>query len=60
MFDLHVPEIPTWVEFWGLPLEYQTPAFSEEIASRLGTSIKGDWNTEMLGNIRFTKAKILC
>lgn len=56
--NLIVREAPVWVEFWGLPLEFQIPWVARKLASLVGQFLETDWTPQTPRNIRFLRAKV--
>ena len=55
---LHVNFISIWVQFHGLPLEYQFPEMAERLGQIMGVLEKVDWVDRLPRNIRFLRAKV--
>ena len=55
---LHVNFISIWVQFHGLPLEYQFPEMAERLGQIMGVLEKVDWEEHLPRNIRFLRAKV--
>ena len=55
---LHVNFISIWVQFHGLPLEYQFPEMAERLGQIMGVLEKVDWVDRLPRNIRFLQAKV--
>ena len=55
---LHLNYISIWVQFHGLPLEYQYPELAEYIRKLMGIVEQVDWEDRMPRNIRFMRVKV--
>lgn len=44
--NFRVSEIPVWVQLWGLPLEFQTPAVASALGSIMGVCLEVDWSPD--------------
>uniref|UniRef100_A0A7N2MRR8 Zinc knuckle CX2CX4HX4C domain-containing protein n=1 Tax=Quercus lobata TaxID=97700 RepID=A0A7N2MRR8_QUELO len=50
--------ISVWVQFHGLPLEYQYPELAEKMGQLMGVFERLDWEDNMPRNIRFMRAGV--
>ncbi|KAF7821111.1 Pyruvate carboxyltransferase [Senna tora] len=51
-------EISIWVHLWDIPLEYQTPAVANQIASLVGAVREVDWALTIPRNLRFMRVRV--
>lgn len=56
--DYHIAEIPVWIQLWGIPLEFQTPAVGSALGSILGVCLEVDWSLEFPRNLRFIRIHV--
>ncbi|XVF88170.1 hypothetical protein PTKIN_Ptkin19aG0028800 [Pterospermum kingtungense] len=50
--------IPVWVQFWGLPLEYQSLALVLNIGQMIGEVLQIDWDVRLQRNNRVMRARV--
>lgn len=55
---LEVNFISVWVQFHGLPLEYQYPKLAERMGKQMGIFERLDWEDNMSRNIHFMRARV--
>lgn len=55
---LHLNYVSIWVQFHGLPLEYQYLEMAERMGRMIGFFEHIDWEDRILRNIRFLRAKV--
>ena len=56
--NLQINYISMWVQFHGLPLEYQYPELVERMGQMMGIVERVDWEDTMPRNIRFMRNKV--
>uniref|UniRef100_A0A7N2RCH7 CCHC-type domain-containing protein n=1 Tax=Quercus lobata TaxID=97700 RepID=A0A7N2RCH7_QUELO len=56
--NLQVNYIAVWVQFHGLPVEYQYPELAERMGQCMGVFEKLDWEDRLPCNIRFMRARV--
>lgn len=56
--QLTVREVPIWVEFWGLPIEFQCYRVARKLGSLVGIVLEVDRNPNIPRNIRFLHVKV--
>ena len=56
--NLQVNYIAIWVQFHGLPVEYQYPKLAERMGQCMGVFERLDWEDRLPRNIRFMRARV--
>ncbi|KAF7815029.1 reverse transcriptase [Senna tora] len=54
-----ISEVPLWVQFRGLPLEYQIPRVARQLGELVGGVLEVDWAPLIPRNIRFMRVRVL-
>lgn len=56
--NYRIAEISVWIQLWGIPLEFQTPAVASALGSILGVCLSVDWSPEFPRNLRFMRIRV--
>ncbi|KAF7802528.1 Pyruvate carboxyltransferase [Senna tora] len=54
-----ISKVPLWVQFRGLPLEYQIPRVARQLGELVGGVLEVDWAPLIPRNIRFMRVRVL-